>query len=90
MDRIKDASAHQVRDLEGKMADLRKQLDNERARADELVTENISISSVHASSWYQSQFLNVSYEKLVQGREYRTQYPRLKINRADPSLRRVA
>ena len=49
---MRDAGARQVRDLEGKMADLRNQLDNERVRADEQVTENLSThgQSTHGTS----------------------------------------
>ena len=45
MDRVRDAGARQVHDLEQKMADLRNQLDRERARAEEQVTMTPSLSS---------------------------------------------
>ena len=45
MDRVRDAGARQVHDLEKKMADLRNQLDRERARAEEQVAMTPSLSS---------------------------------------------
>ena len=35
---MRDAGARQIRDLENKMADLRNQLENERARGEEQVS----------------------------------------------------